>query len=74
MDFTKIDIRNKIVRVSSNTDKKIIPFKNQQYENLRNECLRSGILFEDPLFQAVNKILLNFLMIYILKNIKILNL
>ena len=55
MDFTKIDIRNKIVRVSSSTDKKIIPFKNQQYENLRNECLRSGRLFEDPLFEAVNK-------------------
>jgi len=55
MDFAKIDVRNKIVRVSNNADKKITPFKNQNYQNLRDECLRSGKLFEDPLFQPVNK-------------------
>ena len=55
MDFTKVDASNKIVRITSNTDKKIIPFKDQHYEKLRDECLKSGKLFEDPLFAPVDK-------------------
>jgi hypothetical protein len=55
MDFEKQDVGEHIVRVTSNSDKKIVPFKNQVYETLKQECLQSGRLFEDPLFPTVNK-------------------
>jgi hypothetical protein len=55
MDFDKQDVANSIVRVTCNSDKKVTPFKNQSYETLKQECLRSGRLFEDPLFPAVDK-------------------
>lgn len=55
MDFDKKDVRGDIVRITGNTDKKIHPFKNQDFERLKNECLRSGRLFEDPLFTPSDK-------------------
>jgi hypothetical protein len=51
----KKDVSGQIVRVCKSEDKKITPYKNQIYEKLRNECLTSGKLFEDPLFPAVDK-------------------
>ncbi len=35
----------------------IKPYLEQDYEKLRAECLRSGRLFEDPLFQLNDSIL-----------------
>ncbi|CAF0866413.1 unnamed protein product [Brachionus calyciflorus] len=55
MDFEKIDIKNKIVRITNVSDRKIIPFKNQDYLSLKKECQRTGRLFEDPLFPTVDK-------------------
>ena len=55
MDFEKIDVKDKISRVVKNEDKKILPFKNQDFEALKKECLKSGKLFEDPMFPPVDK-------------------
>jgi hypothetical protein len=45
----------KKAHVHSHTEKKILPFKNQIYEDLKKECIKSGKLFEDPFFPAVDK-------------------
>ena len=55
MDFAKEDVRDKIVRITSNTDKTVYTFKNQSYDALKREYLRTGRLFEDPLFPATDK-------------------
>jgi hypothetical protein len=55
MDFEKQDVGERIVRVTSNSEKNILPFKNQVFEALKQECLQSGRLFEDPLFPAVDR-------------------
>ena len=30
-----------------------VPYKNQRYQDIKNQCLRDGTLFEDPEFPAV---------------------
>ena len=55
MDFERIDVTNKISRVASHADQKILPFKGQDYEQLKKECVQSGRLFEDPLFLPTDK-------------------
>lgn len=55
MDYGKVDVRDKIIRVAKSSDRHIVAFKDQNYEKLKSECLRSGKLFEDPLFTASNK-------------------
>ena len=54
-DFKKIDVKPKILRNSYFGDNKIIHFKNQNYDALKNECLRTGKLFEDQLFTPSNR-------------------
>lgn len=54
-DYEKVDVRDRIYRVTNTSDRKIVPFKGQDYEKLRSECLKSGRLFEDPLFPTVDK-------------------
>ena len=54
-DYDKVDVQYKIQRVSSNADRKVLPYKDQNFQALKNECLKSGKLFEDPLFLTVNK-------------------
>jgi hypothetical protein len=49
-DFTKVDVRSRITRVNNVSDRKIISYKNQVYETIKSELLKSGRLFEDPLF------------------------
>ncbi|KAL0159901.1 hypothetical protein M9458_043626, partial [Cirrhinus mrigala] len=34
------------------TNKKVIPFKKQDYQSLKQECLAKGTLFCDPTFPA----------------------
>lgn len=52
--YEKINLDKKITQICQFSDKKVIPFKNQDYEKLKKECLKSGKLFEDPLFPCVN--------------------
>jgi hypothetical protein len=54
-NLTKIDTTSKITRVSAPTDRHIKSFKNQSYEALKNECLKSKRLFEDPLFEPIDR-------------------
>jgi hypothetical protein len=54
-EFKKIDIRNRILRNSFLNENKIQYFKNQNYIQLKNECLKNGRLFEDPLFRPTDK-------------------
>ena len=53
--YEKLKIKQNISQVCSCSDKKVIPFKNQDYETLKKECLTSGKLFEVPLFPCVDK-------------------
>jgi hypothetical protein len=53
-EFKKIDIRNRVLRNSFLSENKIQYFKNQNYIQLKNECLKNGRLFEDPLFRPTN--------------------
>lgn len=55
MDFDKIDIKNKLVRVTCRADRKVLPFKNQNYQLLKQECMKYGRLFEDPEFPASDR-------------------
>lgn len=55
MDFVKFDVRERIIRITDSDDRKILPFKNQSYNILKNECLRVGCLFEDPEFPTIDK-------------------
>lgn len=52
--YEKLKLDKKISQVCDCSDKKIIPFKNQDYEQLKKECLKNGKLFEDPLFACEN--------------------
>ena len=54
-DFAKKEAAATIVRINSASDKKVVPFKNQSFEKLRDECLRGKKLFEDPLFETSAK-------------------
>lgn len=51
-DLKKVNAESRIIRVVDNSDRKIMPFKGQDYEKLKAECLRSKKLFVDPLFEA----------------------
>ncbi len=53
--YEKINASNKIFQVADHNDKKIIPFKDQNYDDLKSECLKNGKLFEDPYFPAVDR-------------------
>lgn len=55
MDFEKTDASKRIYRVVNTSDRKIVPFKGQDYEKLKSECLKTNRLFEDPLFPAMDK-------------------
>ena len=50
--FKKLNINKSITRIANFYDSKILPFKNQVYEDLKRECLRNKRLFKDPLFPA----------------------
>ncbi|CAF0866395.1 unnamed protein product [Brachionus calyciflorus] len=50
MDSERLDVKNRIVRINDNLDKKLIAFKSQNYDTLRNECITYKRLFEDSLF------------------------
>lgn len=54
-DFKRIDIRNRLLRNSFLSENKIQYFRNQNYIQLKSECLKNGRLFEDPLFTPTNK-------------------
>jgi len=54
-DNIKIDVRKSIVRVCNIEDKKVVPFKNQDFQKLKDPILKNKKLFEDPLFPAVDK-------------------
>jgi hypothetical protein len=55
MKSNEISVKNNIIRETSNKNNKIVRFKGQIYENLRDECLRKGKLFEDLLFKPEKK-------------------
>ncbi len=52
LGFKKVDVRKQIIKSSYLNDTRIEFFKNQNFNALKNECLRGGRLFEDPLFPA----------------------
>ncbi len=37
----------------STNPREAVPYKNQVYTDIKNQCLRDGTLFEDPEFPAV---------------------
>ena len=51
----RVNASKKIYQVCDHSDRTIIPFKDQDYDCLKRECLRAGKLFEDPYFEAVDK-------------------
>lgn len=51
----RIQPSKKVFQVCDHSDKKVIRFKNQDYETLRRDCIRNRKLFEDPYFEAVDK-------------------
>jgi hypothetical protein len=53
-DSVKIET-NRILKSLNLKDKRIIPFKNQDFQKLKAECLKNKKLFEDPLFPAIDK-------------------
>lgn len=54
-DFEKIDCKNRISRSSYFYDNKIQYFKGQNFIKIKSECLKSGKLFEDPLFTPTSR-------------------
>ncbi len=54
-EYKKIDIKNRITRITNFYDSKILPYQNQNYEEIKRDCLRKKRLFEDPLFLPNNK-------------------
>ena len=50
---------DKITQIKDFGDLKIYPYKDQDYEKLKNDCLAKGVLFEDPHFPAAEKSLYN---------------
>ena len=54
-DFVKIDVSNRVVRSSYFNEHQIKYFKNQNYIQLKNECLRANKLFVDPSFPPSNQ-------------------
>ena len=55
-DLQREDVRkSRVMRVTNAAEgARILPFKNQIYEQLKAECLKSKKLFEDPLFTATD--------------------
>ena len=55
MDFQKLTVKPERLIVQSTVDgTKYLPYKDQDYEKLKNECLVKKCLFEDPLFPAID--------------------
>ena len=55
MDYEKKEVMYKIQRVCKTEDRRVTPFKGQVFAELKKECLRSGRLFEDPVFPASDR-------------------
>lgn len=56
MSLVKRDnLNHRILRGSYINEHRIEYFKNQNYIQLKKECLRKGVLFEDPLFVPNNR-------------------
>lgn len=55
-DYEKVDVSGKrIQHVAKPSDRKIVPFKGQDYEALKSQCVKSKKLFEDPFFPPLDK-------------------
>ena len=50
----RLQLKNRIVE-NNKLDVKIVSFKSQNYDTLRNECIIYNRLFEDTLFQIEEK-------------------
>ncbi len=50
---------NKIIQIRDFGDLKIYPYKDQDYEKLKKDCLQKGVLFEDPYFPASDSSIYN---------------
>lgn len=54
MESTQIDINNRIIRIDDSMDKKIVIFKSQNFETIRNSCVLNKSFFEDSSFPTDN--------------------
>lgn len=54
-NFEKSDLMKKLSRNSYFYDNKIDFFKGQNYQIIKNECLKSKTLFTDPFFEPKNQ-------------------
>jgi hypothetical protein len=54
-NFEKSDLMKKLSRNSYFYDNKIDFFKGQNYQIIKNECLKSKTLFIDPFFEPKNQ-------------------
>lgn len=50
MESTQLQINNRIIRIDDCLDKKIVLFKNQNFDTIKNSCLLNKMCFEDPIF------------------------
>jgi hypothetical protein len=51
-EFEKIDVKNSVQRINNFDDSKVLPYKNQTYDEIKRDCLRNKRLFTDPIFPA----------------------
>ena len=55
MAYWKTDVKNRILRDLNHNEEKIEYFKNQNFVQIKKDCLSKGLLFEDPMFPPTSR-------------------